>query len=123
MMMTHKALSRLGLAQRAGKLVSGEDGVLKAIRRGQARLVILAEDASENTRKKVADKCQSYGIPLLTGFSRQALGSAAGKHERVMFAITDQGFADMIAATWAQLSEVDNIEQRDERKQGKTSRL
>lgn len=109
-MTMHKALSRLGLARRAGKLVTGEEGVLKAIRSGQARLVILSADASENTRKKTADKCTSYGIPLLTGFSRQELGGAVGKHEGVMFAITDQGFADMIAGSWVQLSEVENID-------------
>ncbi len=106
----NKALSRLGLAQRAGKLVTGEETVLKAIRGGEAKLVILARDASENTGKKVADKCGSYGVPLLVGFTRSELGRSVGKPERVMFAVTDQGFADMIAGGWVQHSEVENIE-------------
>ncbi|MBW5444531.1 50S ribosomal protein L7ae [Cohnella sp. CFH 77786] len=109
-MTTNKALSRLGLAMRAGKLVSGEETVLKAVRAGEAKLVVLAKDASDNTGKKLADKCGSYNVPLVVGFTRFELGGAVGKPERVMFAVTDQGFADMIADGWVQHSEVENIE-------------
>jgi ribosomal protein L7Ae-like RNA K-turn-binding protein len=109
-MTTNKALSRLGLAMRAGKLVSGEETVLKAVRAGDAKLVVLAKDASDNTGKKLADKCGSYNVPLVVGFTRFELGGAVGKPERVMFAVTDQGFADMIADGWVQHSEVENIE-------------
>lgn len=92
----NRALSRLGLAMRAGKLVSGEEIVLKAIRSGEAKLVLLARDASDNTSKKFADKCNSYGVPLVIGFTRYELGAAVGKPERVIFAVTDKGFADML---------------------------
>ncbi|MCC3376192.1 ribosomal L7Ae/L30e/S12e/Gadd45 family protein [Cohnella sp. REN36] len=109
-MTTNKALSRLGLAMRAGKLVSGDETVLKAIRAGEARLVLVAEDASDNTRKKVADKCESYGVPLLIGYSRYELGGAVGKPERVLFAVTDPGFAKLIREGFVQHSEVENIE-------------
>jgi ribosomal protein L7Ae-like RNA K-turn-binding protein len=105
-----KVLSRLGLATRAGKLISGEEIVLKAIRSGEAKLVLLAGDASDNTAKKIKDKCSSYGVPLLIGFTRFELGSAVGKPERVMFAVTDRGFADMLAVGWGHHSEVENIE-------------
>lgn len=106
----NKVLSRLGLATRAGKLISGEEVVLKAIRSGEAKLVLLAGDASDNTTKKISDKCTSYQVPLLVGFTRFELGSAVGKPERVLFAVTDRGFADMLAKGWSQHSEVENIE-------------
>jgi ribosomal protein L7Ae-like RNA K-turn-binding protein len=106
----NRALSRLGLAMRAGKLVTGDEAVMKAVRSGEAKLVVLARDASENTGKKLADKCRSYGVPLVVGFNRQALGAAIGKQERVVLAVTDQRFADMIADDWVQHSEVENIE-------------
>jgi ribosomal protein L7Ae-like RNA K-turn-binding protein len=109
-MTTNKVLSRLGLATRAGKLISGEEIVLKAVRSGEAKLVLLAGDASENTAKKIKDKCSSYGVPLLIGFTRFELGSAVGKPERVMFAVTDRGFADMLTVGWVHHSEVENIE-------------
>lgn len=107
---SNKALSRLGLAMRAGKLASGEEIVLKAIRSGEAKLVLLARDASDNTGKKFADKCKSYGVPLLVGFTRYELGAAVGKPERVVFAVTDRGFADMLQVGWVHHSEVENIE-------------
>jgi len=109
-MTTSKALSRLGLARRAGKLVSGEELVLKAIRSGEAKLVLLAGDASAGTRKKIADKCSSYGVELLVGFTRFELGGAAGQPERVLFAVTDDGFAELVRSGWLQHSEVENIE-------------
>lgn len=46
-----KAFSHLGMAMRAGKLVTGDDTVLKSIRQGKAHLVIVAGDASDNTKK------------------------------------------------------------------------
>lgn len=94
----NKTLSSLGLAMRAGKLVSGEAAVLKAVRGGDAHLVIVAQDASDGTAKKLADKCGSYNVPLVVGFTRFELGGAVGKPERVMFAVTDPGFARVIAS-------------------------
>lgn len=47
----NKALSYVGLATRAGKLVSGDEIVLKAIRSSEAKMVIVAADASANTLK------------------------------------------------------------------------
>lgn len=46
-----KALSYLGLAMRAGKIVTGDEAVLKAVRSSEAKLVVLAGDASDNTQK------------------------------------------------------------------------
>jgi len=106
----NKTLSRLGLAMRAGKLATGEEAALAAIRGGEAKLAVLAGDASEGTRKKVADKCESYGVPLLIGYDRYELGAAVGKAERVLLAVTDRGFADMIRSGWPHHSEVDYIE-------------
>lgn len=42
----------MGLAKRAKKTITGEDLVTKAIQNGQAKLVILANDASSNLMKK-----------------------------------------------------------------------
>ena len=47
-----KVLNFLGMCKRAGSLVTGEDGALGAVRSGEAKLVMLAADAAENTSKK-----------------------------------------------------------------------
>lgn len=98
------------MAQRAGKLVMGEEGVIKAIRNGEAYAVIIVRDASENTRKKISDKCASYGVPLLEILDRYELGACTGKDVRVSAAVTDEGFARMIQESAKQYTEVDGID-------------
>ncbi|WP_199426039.1 YlxQ family RNA-binding protein [Thermaerobacillus caldiproteolyticus] len=85
--------SLLGLANRARKVVSGEELAIKEIRSGRAKLVLLAEDASVNTEKKISDKCASYGVPLRKVPDRYMLGQAIGKDARVVVAIIEEGFA------------------------------
>ncbi|PTX58622.1 LSU ribosomal protein L7AE [Melghirimyces profundicolus] len=89
-----KVHQMLGMAMRAGKVVSGEEQVVSAIRSGAASLVFLSDDAASNARKKITDKCTHYRVPLVTVGSREALGRAIGKPERVTVAVTDPGFAD-----------------------------
>jgi ribosomal protein L7Ae-like RNA K-turn-binding protein len=88
--------SLLGLANRAGKVISGEELTVKEIRSGKAKLVLLAEDASENTAKKITDKCSSYGVPLRKVSDRYTLGYAIGKDARVVVAVMDEGFANKL---------------------------
>ncbi|XEC97149.1 L7Ae/L30e/S12e/Gadd45 family ribosomal protein [Paenibacillus tarimensis] len=109
-MTNHKALSALGMAMRAGKLITGEDTVLKAIRQRKARLVIIAGDASDNTKKKFYDKCGSYDVDIMEAFDRETIGSAIGKAERVLIAVSDNGFATMIRKQLSHLTEVENID-------------
>jgi len=94
--MTPKAAQLLGLAMRAGKVLSGEEMVLQAVRSGKARLVLLASDASENTAKKVKDKCSYYGVSCITTGDRYQLGHAIGKVGRVTVAVTDGKLAESI---------------------------
>ncbi|MCP8969035.1 YlxQ family RNA-binding protein [Ectobacillus ponti] len=86
-------MSLLGLANRARKIISGEELVLKEVRSGKAKLVLLAGDASDNTRKRVTDKTTYYHVPLQYVDSRQNLGHAIGRDERVVVAVLDDGFA------------------------------
>ena len=83
----------LGLAQRAGKLAAGQEQALKAVQGGRAFLVILAEDASQNTKKVFNDKTAYYGIPLLEVDSRDGLGQALGKGPLAAVAVKDGSFA------------------------------
>ncbi|WP_423363115.1 L7Ae/L30e/S12e/Gadd45 family ribosomal protein [Mycoplasma sp. P36-A1] len=94
--MNHKNwLNALSLAQRAGKVVSG-DRVLPTIRNKQAKLVLLATDASDNTKKKYHDKTTFYNIEIKELVDSQQLSIAVGKHNRMYLAITDKNFAEMI---------------------------
>lgn len=86
-----KVLQLLGLAQRANCLVSGEEFVVEAIRKGATKLVFLANDAAANLTKKVTDKSNSYQVEVVTAFSTLELSTAIGKTRKVL-AVTDAGF-------------------------------
>ena len=55
-----KTLSMLGLAQKAGKVASGEFSTEKAIKSGKASIVIVADDSSDNTKKMFKKMCDYY---------------------------------------------------------------
>lgn len=90
---SHKWISLVGLANRAGKIISGEELSVKEIRNGKAKLVLLSADASANTAKKITDKCRSYKVPIRIVENREVLGHAIGKDARVVISILDTGFA------------------------------
>lgn len=92
-MTKEKIVNFLGLAMRAGKVKTGESVIINEIKKHKIQLVIIAEDASENTKKVIQNKCESYHISFRIFGTRSELGQALGKAERVNVGITDQGFA------------------------------
>lgn len=95
--MNEQWISFLGLANRARKLISGEELVVREVRKQKAKLVLLASDASENTKKKVTDKCSYYNVSVRMVSDRYTLGQAIGKDARVVVAVMDEGFAKKLA--------------------------
>lgn len=77
---------------RAGQLTTGSQSVLEAIRNRKAKLVVISEDVSENTRKQFLNKSEHYQVPLIALFTGAELSKAIGK-ERMVCAFTDDGFA------------------------------
>lgn len=86
-------ISLVGLAAKAGKVVSGEFATEKAVKSQKASLVLTAEDASENTKKKFRDMCTYYQVPLYVIGSKEELGKAIGKEYRASLALTDENFS------------------------------
>ena len=95
-MKQNKVLSLLGLSARAGKLASGEYSAETAVKSGKAALVIVAEDASANTKKLFHDKCSFYEVPIFEYGTKEMLGHAIGKELRASVAVLDEGLANAI---------------------------
>ena len=87
--------SLLGIAMRAGALTFGQDGVLKAISSGTARLVLLDSGASDNTKKKISDSCRYYGVELFET-AQGRLGDAVGKPGRMSAAVAKGTLGDRL---------------------------
>ena len=103
----HKIYSMLGLATKAGKIVSGEFMTEKAVKSGSAWLVIVSEEASDNTKKMFTNMCRFYQVPLHIFGTKEDLGSSMGKEFRASAAIIDPGFAKAIQEKLVNISNME----------------
>ena len=91
-----KVLSLLGLATRSRNVVSGGFATENAVKSGKAYLVIVSQDASDNTKKKFRNMCEFYKVPFYLFGEKESLGHSMGKQERTSLAVVNAGFADSI---------------------------
>jgi ribosomal protein L7Ae-like RNA K-turn-binding protein len=96
LVMQDNVLSMIGLATKARKVVSGEFSVEKAVKAGKAFLVIVADDASDNTKKMFTNMCAFYKVPIYFYGNKETLGNAMGKEMRASVALLDEGFSSTI---------------------------
>ena len=106
-MAQNKIYSMIGLAMKAGKLTSGEFSTEKAVKSHKAFLVIVAEDASDNTRKMFRNMCDFYRVPMYLYGTKEELGHHIGKQYRASLAVTDQGFSRSLETKLKMLEETE----------------
>lgn len=92
----------LSIAAKARKVVSGEFQTEQAVKAKKAYLVVVAEDASENTKKLFRDKCKFYETAIVFYGNRESLGQCIGKTFRASLAIVDEGLAQAVQKKLAQ---------------------
>lgn len=93
-----KLLSLIGLATRARKVVSGEFSTEKSVKSGKSRMVIVSEEASDNTKKMFTNMCAHYKVPIYLFGTKDELGHAMGQEFRASLSVEDAGFAKSMAA-------------------------
>ena len=99
---TDKAANYLGLMRKAGRIALGEYDAAAA-RAGQACLVLLAQDASDNARKRAEGFAYTAQAPLLRlPYTKQALCERLGKTGCAIAAVTDPGLAKAFVSALAQ---------------------
>ena len=86
----------IGMAMKAGRVVSGEFMTEKAVKTGKAFLVIVSAEASDNTKKMFRNMCGYYQVPMYLYGTKDELGHYIGKEFRASLAITEEGFAKSI---------------------------
>lgn len=91
-----KIYSYIGLAMRAGKVVSGDDTTLKELKKGKVSLVIVANDASDNTKKLFEDKSSYRKVDQVYFSTKVELGLSIGKSPRAVIGIKDKALANKI---------------------------
>ena len=90
-----KFLSMLGLCRRAGAVIIGTDLVTRALPSKKVKIVFCSAGASQNTKKRITDKCSFYNVRLLMiDTPEDVLGGALGKSAGVcVVGITDDNFS------------------------------
>ncbi len=88
-----KALRLTGLCNRAGEVTAGMDATLQVIANRGAKLVLLAVDVSDGSRRKVMRAALEANVPFVTLGDRWELGQYTGGGQCVVAVIRDRDFA------------------------------
>ena len=110
-----RVMGMLGMAQRAGKVISGAEGVASTLTSGKAELLIISRDISRNTLDKIlsaAEKSEKVTGKPVTCFrigTSDDLGMALGKPARTAAAVTDKACAKGISDLLEGINEEDDI--------------
>ena len=91
-----KILNNLGLCQKAGSLVSGEEIVIEYLRNNKIFYIFLASDASDNAKKMITDKAKYYNVEVNNDYSSFEISNAIGKTGRMVVGITNSGFVKIL---------------------------
>ena len=98
---------RLGLARRAGSIIAGENSIAPALKSGQGRLLVLASDLSEGSRKKQIVNAKRKGLPVAEpGLPGEVLGGCIGRGYAGLILVTANPFASELHAVSLQLTSV-----------------
>lgn len=88
--------SVISLANKAGKLVTGEDAVRNSIRNGKLKLAIVSVDASDNTKKRISNSAAFYNTSFIIWGMKEDFGRSIGKSARSVLGITDENFSNSL---------------------------
>ncbi len=91
-----RVYSLIGMSKKAGVVDSGEFMTEKSVKCGKSRLVIVACDASDNTKKNFTDMTTFYKVPYIEFGTKEKLGYAIGCELRASLSISNEGLAKQI---------------------------
>lgn len=113
--MTDKLAGYLGFAAKARKLSGGYNTCLFLLSKRKAKVVIIAEDASDGTKDKISQKCRSAGATCYIYGTGEELSHVTGNSRGTVFTVTDKDFAEVISR------EIDRIRSEGETTNAKES--
>lgn len=88
-MIDNKIYGLLGLARRAGKISFGTESAKETIEKHKAKLVIVAKDCSDRTKKNF----ELVDIPIRVFGTIEDLSKSIGQNNKAVIVIKDENFA------------------------------
>lgn len=99
--MDKNILNFLGIARRAGKLALGFDAAEESVNRKKSKLIILACDVSERTRKSAEKISEKGNVKIVcSDMPMESIGNAVGKAVGII-SVNDEGFAKRLEELFA----------------------
>ena len=110
-----RILQFIGLATRAGKMVSGFEATVDSVSKGEVKILLISEDISRNTLSKLLDNiaASAYEPEAYRFGTAEELGNCTGKRPRAIVAITDEGFANKLRVMLEEYNDNSNDETED----------
>ena len=93
---TNKIFGLLGLARRAGKISFGTESSIDTIERKKAKLVIVAEDSSQRTKKNFQNLCIKQKVPIRIYGTIEEISKSIGQNNKAVVVIKDENFSNEI---------------------------
>ena len=98
-----KLLGYMGFAARARKIVNGYNTCVFTMEKGKVRLLIIAEDLAENSKKKMIAAAGRLKVEYRVFGDSEEMSHMTGTAGKGIFGITDENFAKVIS------KEIDHI--------------
>ena len=95
--MENKVFSYMGFAAKARKLVTGYNTCVYMMEKKKIRLLIITEDLSENSVKKMMSAAEKHRVPCKRFSTREQLSKITGNVDKGIYGITDENFAKVIS--------------------------
>lgn len=92
----NRVLGMLGISAKAGKVVCGNDATIEDIERHKVKLVIVAEDASEKTKKNMKYVCEKNKVPILEFGNIDEISRTIGKTNKAIIGIKSKSLSEAI---------------------------
>lgn len=86
----------LGISAKAGKVISGTDYCLQEMKKRKVKLIIIAEDSAERTKKNFTIETQKYQVNMQIWGTIEEISKAIGKQNRAVIGITDENLGRQI---------------------------
>ena len=99
-----KLLSYMGFAAKARKIVNGYNTCVFTMAKRKVRLLIVAEDLAENSKKKMISAANKFNVEYRVFGDSDEMSRMTGTAGKGIFGIIDDNFAKVIS------KEIDNIE-------------
>lgn len=90
---SNKIEGLLGLCMKSGGLVFGSEACIEGIEKKKVKLILVAEDAADRTKKNFTFHCNQNHIPICFYGKIENLSKAIGKPNKAIFGIRNQSFA------------------------------